>query len=144
MLDHDLAEVYGVSTARLNEQVKRNGKRFPADFMFQLTPLEVKNLMSQNATSSWGGRRKPPFAFTEYGAVMAANVLNSVVAVRASVYIVRAFIRLRESIVAHRDMAAKIAALERKYDKNFQVVFQALRELMEPPAKTAVRIGFRG
>jgi hypothetical protein len=137
-----------VTTARLNEQVKRNLDRFPDDFMFRLTPREFKNLMSQFATSSsqWGGRRKLPLAFTEHGAVMAANVLNSPVAVAASIQVVRAFVRLREILATHKDLARKLDELERKLgqqDEKFQLVFEAIRQLMAPPAvKPRGRIGF--
>jgi len=144
MLDSDLAELYGVSTRRLNEQTKRNIERFPDDFMFQLTEEEWENLRSQNATSrSWGGRRYPPYAFTEHGAVMLANVLKSDTAVNASIQVVRAFIRLREMLVSNKEMARRLDELEKKYDAQFQVVFQAIRELMEPPEKERRRIGFR-
>jgi ORF6N domain len=145
MLDFDLAELYGVTTARLNEQVKRNRDRFPDDFMLRLTPQEFKNLMSQSATSSsrWGGRRKLPLAFTEHGAVMAANVLNSRTAVAASIQVVRAFVRLREMLASHKEMARKLDELERRYDAQFKVVFDAIRRLMEPPPqKPKGHIGF--
>ena len=145
MLDEDLAKLYGVSTKRLNEQVTRNTDRFPDDFMFRLTPDEFRNLRSQSATSSWGGRRYPPRAFTEHGAVMAANVLNSKRAVQASIQVVRTFIRLRQMLANHRGLARKLDALEKKYDKQFRVVFEAIRQLMEPPPdKSKRRIGFRG
>jgi hypothetical protein len=135
ILDADLAELYGVETRRLNEQVKRNADRFPDDFMFRLGRQEWSNLMSQFATSSsaWGGRRKLPYAFTEHGAIMAANVLNSPRAVHASVLVVRAFVRLRRILASHKDLARKLDALERKYDAQFKVVFDAIRELMTPP-----------
>jgi len=133
MLDADLAILYGVSTRRLNEQVRRNRERFPEDFAFVLTRIENANLMSQIATSSqgWGGRRKLPYVFTEHGAVMLASVLNSPVAVRASVQVVRAFVRLREMLATHRDLAQRVETLER----NVQVVFDALRELQAPPPR---------
>jgi hypothetical protein len=134
LLDWDLADLYGVTTARLNEQVKRNQDRFPDDFMFRLTPKEFKNLMSQSATSSssWGGRRKLPMAFTEHGAVMAANVLNSPIAVAASIQVVRTFVRLREILASHKDLARKLDELEKKYDSQFRLVFEAIRQLMLP------------
>jgi hypothetical protein len=144
MLDEDLAEIYGVATKRLNEQVTRNKARFPEDFMFRLTRDEFANLRSQFATSRWGGRRYPPNAFTEHGAVMLASVLNSPIAVEASVQVVRAFVRLREMLSSHKDLARKLAALERKYDQQFQVVFGAIKGLMEPPlSKPKRRIGFK-
>jgi len=145
MLDSDLAELYGVSTGRLNEQVKRNIDRFPEDFMFQLTQEEYEILRSQIATSrSWGGRRYPPNAFTEHGAVMLASVLNSDIAVQASIGVVRAFIRLREMLASNKELSRRLDELEAKYDAQFKEVFKAIRELMEPPEKEQRRIGFRG
>jgi len=133
MLDENLAELYGVPRRRLNEQVKRNMSRFPEDFMCQLTIKEFTNLKSQFATSrTWGGRRKLPYAFTEHGAVMATNVLNSAVAVQAGIEVVRTFVRLRQMLASHEDLARKLAALEKKYDVQFKVVFDAIRQLMEP------------
>lgn len=143
MLDSDLAELYGVSTKRLNQQVKRNSDRFPEDFMFQLSAEEFANLRSQFATASWGGRRTPPYAFTEHGAVMLASVLNSPVAVRASIEVVRAFVRLRQMLASHEDLARKLAVLEKKYDAQFKVVFDAIRQLMTPPTPQQRRIGFQ-
>jgi hypothetical protein len=150
ILDSDLADLYGVTTTRLNEQVKRNTERFPADFMFRLSAQEFKDLISQSATSSskWGGRRKLPLAFTEHGAVMAANVLNSPVAVAGSIEVVRAFVRLREILSTHKDLARKLEDLERKlgqHDEKFQIVFEAIRQLMAPasPGPKKPRIGFR-
>lgn len=150
MLDEDLAALYGVTTARLNEQVKRNADRFPADFAFRLTPGEWDALMSQIATSNdrrsagigRGGRRKRPNVFIEHGAVMLATVLNSPRAVRASLEIVRAFVRLREILATHRDLAEKIAELEARYDGQFQEVFAVLRQLIEGGRKPRKRIGF--
>jgi len=145
MLDADLAELYGVTTKRLNEQVKRNASRFPGDFMFQLTPDETRILRSQFATSrsGWGGRRALPYAFTEHGAVMLASVLNSPTAVDASVQVVRAFVRLREILATHKDLARKLEDLEKKYDARFRVVFDAIRKLMAPPERPRRQIGFR-
>jgi len=144
MLDSDLAAPYGVTTKRLNQQLRRNRGRFPADFAFQLTAEEVQILKSQIVTSSsmWGGRRYPPVAFTEHGAVMLASVLNSPVAVEASIQVVRAFVQLRSMLAAHADLAHKLAELERKYDSQFRVVFDAIRRLMEPPPDPK-RIGFQ-
>jgi hypothetical protein len=135
MLDADLAELYGVSTKRLNEQVKRNRDRFPSDFMFQLNDEETGFLKSQVATSNRvrGGRRTLPNVFTEHGAVMLASVLNSTVAVSASIQVVRAFVRLREMLATHKELAEKLEALEKKYDQQFKIVFEAIRSLMEPP-----------
>ena len=147
MLDSDLAELYGVPTKRLNEQVRRNKDRFPIDFMFQLTPEETENLKSQFATSrsGWGGRRKLPNAFTEHGAIMLASVLNSERAIEASVYVVRAFVRLRELLVTHKEVAQKLAELERKtagHDEDIKSLFTAIRQLMTPPVLKKRRIGF--
>lgn len=144
ILDSDLAELYQVSTKRLNEQVKRNQERFPEDFMFQLTLEETEALRSQFATSDRGrgGRRYRPFAFTEHGTVMVASVLNSPVAVQASIQVVRAFIRLREILTTHKELARKLAELERKYDQQFKVVFDAIRALMTTPEQKRQRIGF--
>ncbi len=144
MLDADLAKLYGTSTKRLNEQVKRNWDRFPDDFMFQLTRHEWDCLRSQFATSKpqRGGRRVPPYAFTEHGAIMAANVLNSRRAVQASIYVVRAFIRLRELLASHKELARRLDALEQKYDGQFRVVFDAIRKLMTPPEPRVPRMGF--
>jgi ORF6N domain len=117
ILDRELAAIYGVSTGRLNEAVKRNPERFPADFMFQLTAQELENLRSQFATSSWGGRRYRPFAFTEHGAIQAANVLNSPRAVAMGVYVVRAFVQLREVFASNKDLVHKLAVLERCWQR---------------------------
>ena len=132
MLDANLAKLYGTSTKRFNEQIRRNGDRFPDDFMFRLSDEEWTALRSQTATSKKGrgGRRYPPFAFTEHGAIMAANVLNSPRAVQASIQVVRAFVRLRQMLASHKDLARKLDALEKKYDRQFKVVFDAIRQLM--------------
>jgi hypothetical protein len=145
MLDADLAALYGVSTGRFNEQVRRNRARFPADFMFQLTRAEAANLKSQFAISSagWGGRRTPPLVFTEHGAVMLASVLRSPTAIQTSVQVVRAFVRLRQILESNADLARKLDDLEQRYDSQFRVVFDAIRELMAPPVAPPKRIGFR-
>ena len=109
LLDQDLAALYSVETRRLNEQVRRNGSRFPADFIFELTAEEFANLKSQIATSSWGGRRKRPLAFTEHGAIMAATVLNSARAVEMTIHVVRAFVQLRDLLASNRQLAQKLA-----------------------------------
>lgn len=144
ILDADLAALYGVETRRLNEQVKRNMNRFPEDFAFQLSLEEVDKLKSQFAISSsgWGGRRKLPYAFTEHGAIMAAGVLNTPKAIEVSVYVVRAFVRIREYLTTHEELARKLSFLEKKYDARFKVVFDALRRPMTPPEKPRRRIGF--
>ncbi|NQU05308.1 MAG: ORF6N domain-containing protein [Calditrichaeota bacterium] len=147
MLDSDIARIYGVTTKRLNEQIRRNKDRFPSDFMFQLTKQEVTNLKSQIATSSgsvgWGGRRKPPNAFTEHGAVMIASVLNTPIAVQASIQVVRAFIQLRRMLASYDELSQRLDELEGKYDEQFGLVFKAIRELMKPPDPKHRKMGFR-
>ena len=145
ILDVDMAALYGVPTKRLNEQVRRNMARFPEDFIFQLTAAETANLRSQNATSSsHGGRRYLPYAFTEHGAAMLANVLKSPRAILVSVEIVRTFVRLRHILAANNDLAEKLVELEKKYDRQFSVVFEAIRRLMvTTPKRRRKRIGFR-
>ena len=148
----DLAALYGVATKRLNEQVRRNRKRFPEDFIFLLTAAEVRvledeaaraDLKSQIATSRLhGGRRYLPYAFTEH-AIMAANVLNSERAIEASVEVVRAFVRLRQMVVSNTKLAGRLDELEGRYDKQFKVVFDAIRALMAPAASKSTQIGFR-
>jgi len=144
ILDRDLALLYGVKTIRLREQVKRNSERFPEDFTFQLTKGEANMLVSQNAIPSkrsLGGYL--PYVFTEHGTLMAANVIKSSIAIQASITIVRTFTKLREMILTHKDLQKKIVAMEGKYDKQFKVVFDALRSLIEPPEKPKKRIGYR-
>jgi len=146
MLDADLAALYGVTVKRLNEQVKRNKRKFPQDFVFRLTKREFESLRSQIATSNRGGRRYRPFAFTEHGAIMAANILNSPVAVEMSVFVVRAFVRLRQAIGSHRELAAKLAELERRLGRNDETIAQiiaAIKQLMQPPVRPRKQIGFR-
>jgi len=144
MLDSDLAELYGVETKRLNEQVRRNLHRFPRDFMFQLTAEEAESLRSQFATSNEGrgGRRYLPYAFSEHGALMLANVLNSERAAQTSVMVVRAFVRLRQMLASNAELARKLEAMEKKYDRQFKVVFDAIRQLMSPPEPKRREIGF--
>ena len=144
-MDSDLADLYAVETKRLNEQVKRNMGRFPSDFMFQLTSDEFENLKSHFATSSWGGRRKLPLAFTEHGAIMAASVLNSDRAVQMSVYVVRAFVQLRAVLLDHKTLADKLASLERRvshHDNSLAEVIEAIRSLMAQPKPAGRPIGF--
>lgn len=143
MLSPDLAELYGVEPRALVQAVKRNIERFPADFMFQLNDREFENLKSQIVISSWGGsRRAAPYAFTEQGVAMLSSVLRSRRAVMVNVEIMRAFVRLRQMLGAHAELARKLAALEKKYDAQFKVVFDAIRELMAPPAGKKRPIGF--
>lgn len=143
LLDADLASLYGVATKVLVQAVKRQQQRFPGDFMFQLNQEEFTNLRSQSVTSSgWGGRRYPPFAFTEQGVAMLSSVLNSPRAIQVNIEIMRAFVRMRQMMASHAELARKIAALEEKYDAQFRVVFKAIRELMTPPETKRRRIGF--
>ena len=144
LLDRDLAALYGVDTKVLNQAVRRNIERFPADFMFALSVQELAILRSQIVTSSWGGTRRPPMAFTEQGVAMLSSVLRSPRAIQVNIEIMRAFVRLRALVVAHRDLARKLDVLERKYDGQFKVVFEALREIMAPPVVRRRKIGFRG
>ena len=143
MLSPDLADLYEVRPKALVQAVKRNMERFPVDFMFQLSPGEFENLKSQIVTSSWGGlRRAAPYAFTEQGVAMLSSVLRSKRAVLVNVEIMRAFVRLRQMLAAHADLARKLAALEKRYDAQFKVVFEAIRELMTPPPEKKRPIGF--
>jgi ORF6N domain len=144
MLDADIAALYGVATGQLVRAMKRNRARFPEDFMFQLTEAEFLNLRSQSGISrSWGGRRFAPYAFTEQGVAMLSSVLRSPRAIAVNIEIMRAFVRLRAMAATHADLARKLSALERKYDAQFKVVFDAIRQLMAPPAKKKAPIGFR-
>jgi hypothetical protein len=144
LLDAELAALYGVSTKVLVQAVKRNRARFPPDFMFQLTAEEFQALRSQTVTSKGkGGRRYPPYAFTEQGVAMLSSVLNSDRAVLVNVEIMRTFVRLRQLLATHVDLARKLDALEKKYDAQFKVVFDAIRALMAPPPEPRRgRIGF--
>ena len=150
MFDSDLARIYGVETRILNQAVKRNANRFPIDFMFQLTQEELSDLMSQIVISSWGGRRKLPFAFTEHGALMLASVLNSPSAIAASIYVVRAFVKLREVLSMHQELSEKISDLERRtfekldeHSDQLLLVFQALRELVYQKQELREPVGFK-
>jgi len=149
MLDSDLARIYGITTRRLNQQVKRNLGRFPVDFAFQLTREEFAELISHSAISkpSRGGRTKLPWVFTEHGAIMLASVLNSPIAVDASVRVVRAFVYLREQLLANRELARKFAELEKRldaHDESIAALFEAIRRLLEPPSveESKREIGF--
>ena len=134
----------GVTTKRLNEQVRRNRSRFPDDFMFQLTQDEVRPLRSQIATSKVGrgGRRYAPYVFTEQGVAMLSKVLNSERAIQVNIEIMRAFVRLRQLLATNHQLARRLAALEKKYDGQFKVVFEAIRQLMAPPEPKKRKIGF--
>ena len=147
ILDTDLAELYGVPVKRLNEQLKRNPQRFPRDFLFTLTREEYKHLRSQNATSSsaHGGRRYLPHAFTEHGAIMAATVLNSKRAIEMSVFVVRAFVQMRQSLVVNQYVVSKLSELEARldnHDAEIQDLVEAIRELLTPLPANNRRIGF--
>jgi len=145
MLDSDLAKLYGVPTFVLNQAVKRNMDRFPLDFMFRLDGKEAELLISQiviSKTDGRGGRRKLPYVFTEQGVAMLSSVLNSKRAIQVNIEIMRAFAKIREMILTYRELQKKISEIEQKYDKNFSVVFKALRELLSPPEKPKRQIGF--
>ena len=143
MLDFDLAEMYGIETKRLKHAVRRNIERFPEDFMFELTMEEFQNLRTQFASSSWGGSRYPPFAFTEHGAVMLASILNSETAVKASIFVVRTFIKLRQLISGYHELTERMDGLEEKYDSQFQQVIHALEGLAEKKKEPRKLIGFK-
>jgi len=145
MLDSDLAALYGVTTGNLNKAVKRNIERFPADFMFQLDAEEVANLKFQFGISSWGGRRRLPYVFTEQGIAMLSSVLNSKRAVRVNIAIMRAFVKLRQMLETNRELAQKFSELERrvgKHDEEISAILEAIRQLMMPPEKPRREIGF--
>ena len=151
MLDSDLARIYGVETKYLNRAVKRNINRFPGDFMFQLTSSEAEFLRSQFVTSNLGCQsvtlEKPnrfiylPHVFTEHGALMLANILNSEAAAEASIQVVRSFVRLREMVISHSELSRKLSDLEKKYDSQFKVVFEAIHKLMVIPESSKKKIG---
>lgn len=146
MLDRDLAELYGVPVKVLNQAVKRNARRFPDDFMFQLTRQDVTDLRSHSVTSSsgWGGRRTQPYVFTEQGVAMLSSVLNSDRAIDANIAIMRAFVKLRELLASNAELSRRLDELEAKHDQQFKIVFDAIRQLMTPPALATPRpkIGF--
>jgi hypothetical protein len=155
ILDRDLAEMYGVETRRLNEQVKRNVKRFPADFMFQLTEQELEDWMSQNATSNKErmGLRKLPYAFTEQGVAMLSSVLNSETAIEVNIQIIRIFTRIREVFLTHKDVLLKMEQLEKKilqqdektnkHEDEIQLIFNALKQLLNPPKEPRNVVGYK-
>jgi hypothetical protein len=147
MLDHDLAKLYGVETSYLTRQVRRNIERFPEDFMYQLTRQEVRNLKCHFGTSSWGGIRKLPYVFTEQGVAMLSSVLNSRRAIQVNIQIMRAFIKLKELLLTHKELAIKLEALEEKYaehDERIKDIFEAIRQLLTPPPEKQRKIiGFK-
>ena len=149
MLDKDLAELYNVETRILNQSIKRNAKRFPKDFMFQLSEKEFKNLISQNVTSSWGGTRKMPFAFTEQGVAMLSSILNSDVAIEVNIRIIRVFTKLREYALTHKEILLQLAKLEKEVkgnNRDIENIFMVLKELIEKqssPQNPRQRIGFK-
>lgn len=146
MLNTELALLYGVTAKRFNEQIRRNLRRFPSDFMFRLNNQEFAILRPQIAASSWGGRRIPPLVFTEHGAIMAASILNSPRAIEVSVYVVRAFVQLRESLAMHKQIGKRLDELERKvgmHDRAIGQILEAIRQLTQPPEPAKRRrIGF--
>ena len=146
MIDRDLAELYGVTTGNLNKAIKRNLKRFPGDFMFQLTDEEFKNLIFQNGTSKWGGTRKLPNVFTEQGVAMLSSVLNSERAIEVNIFIIRVFTKFREMLATNKDILLKLEQLEKKvtqHDESIQLIFSALKQLLNQPQEPRRRIGFK-
>jgi len=142
MLDRDLAELYDVETKQLKRAVRRNAERFPKDFMFELTQDELENLRCQIDTSSWGGTRYLPMAFTEQGVAMLSSVLRSERAIKVNIQIMRTFTQLRNMLMSHEELTRKIEAMEEKYDKQFQVVFDAIKQLIAVKREPKRRIGF--
>ncbi|MDO9390147.1 MAG: ORF6N domain-containing protein [bacterium] len=145
ILDADLALLYGVETKALNRAVRRNIKRFPADFVFRISPVEFEGLKCRIGTSSWGGRRYLPYAFSEHGAIMAATVLNSKRAVEMSVFVVRAFVYLRNLLASNGELASKVAEHDRKlatHDKYILAIVNAIKKQKEEPASRKAKIGF--
>ena len=146
MLDFDLGELYVVETKVLNQAVKRNSDRFPTDFMFQLTKKEFENLKSQFVTSSWGGVRKMPFAFTEHGVAMLSSVLKGEIAIRVNIQIIRIFTRMREMIMTHKDILLQLEKIEKKlagHDEDITLIFGYLKQLLNPPQPPRRKIGFK-
>jgi hypothetical protein len=145
MLDKDLAQLYGVETRQLTRQVRRNIERFPEDFMSQLTKEEFENLKCHFGTSSWGGTRKSPYVFTEQGVAMLSSVLNSKRAIQVNILIIRAFVKIKELLLTHKELALKLEALEKRYinhDEKIKAIFKAIRQLIAVPKKPKRRIGF--
>jgi len=142
MIDRDLAQLYGVKTEQLTMQVRRNIDRFPDNFLIHLTKEEFSNLICQFGRSSWGGTRKPPLAFTEHGILMLSSVLSSKKAIQVNIQIIETFMKLREMLESHKDLKQKIGQLEKKYEYQFKVVFDAINKLLEPPKRSKGKIGF--
>ena len=146
MLDRDLAELYNVETRVLNQAIKRNSLRFPPDFMFQLSRREFDDLISQNVTSSWGGTRKMPYAFTEQGVAMLSSVLNSERAILVNINIIRIFTKMRQMLLTNKDVLLKLEQLERKvilHEDDIKLIFGYLKELLNPKTEPVRRIGFK-
>lgn len=143
MLDFHLAALYDVETRVLNQAVQRNIERFPEDFMFQLSDNEIKNLTSQIVTSSWGGRRRAPYAFTEQGVAMLSGVLRSGKAINVNIAIMRAFVSMRKLINENKELKKKLDKMESKYDQQFRVVFEAIRQLIEKKNEPRNPVGFK-
>jgi hypothetical protein len=143
MLDYDLASLYNLEAKRLKEAVRRNRKRFPEDFMFELSKHEYENLRSQFASSSWGGQRYTPYAFTEQGVAMLSGILNSDRAINVNIAVMRAFVQMRRMLETHRDLDEKIRKLESKYDEQFSMVFEAIRQLIRKENEPRNPVGFK-
>ena len=145
LLDSDLAQLYGVETKVLNQAVARHKRRFPSDFMFRLSKEEFNNLRSQIVTSSWGGRRYPPYAFTEQGVAMLSSVLQSIRAIEVNIAIMRAFVKLKRILASHKEVSRKLKELEQRMDKHgseIQVIFDAIYKMINPATKPKQKIGF--
>jgi len=143
MLDRDLALLYEITTGNFNKAVSRNLDRFPSDFMFRLNKEEFHNLIFQFGTSRWGGTRKNPRVFTEHGILMLSSVLNSKRATQVNIKIMRTFIKMREMLVAHKDILKRVEEMEKRYDRQFRVVFQTIKKMMSPPNTSKRKIGFK-
>jgi hypothetical protein len=146
MLDFELSELYETETKQLKRQVRRNIERFPDDFMFELTVDEFTDLRSQSGTSSWGGSRYTPMAFTEQGVAMLSSVLNSSTAIKVNIQIIRVFTKMKEMLLTNKDILLKLEQLENKvgqHDENIQMIFEALKQLLNPPQEPRKRIGFK-
>ena len=146
MLDLDLSQLYGVETKQLKRAVRRNIERFPEDFMFELSQKEFKDLRSKIGTSSWGGTRYVPMAFTEQGVSMLSSVLNSEIAIKVNIQIIRVFSRMREMLLTHKEILLKLAQLEKKFDKHdeeIEIIFNTLKQLINPPIEERKKIGFK-